>query len=1243
MNKNTMPPQVWRRRLPATLLGLMLSTPAFAQTTTPAPAAPQPDQTVPASDDTIMLSPFQVDSTQDKGYFAQNTLAGSRLRTNIADLGSSITVITAQQLEDTASVDINDVFRYEANTEGSSTYTPSVQSLRNDGVVDVNAGFTAGSSGSPQTNATANRVRGIGTPGSAWNYFPSISQVPFDAYNVQSIEISRGPNSLLFGLGNPAGIVNQTSAQAVLNRNSQSASFRTDSYGSFRASGSFNQSVIEDKLAIFGAALVDNKEFERKPSYDDTTRYYGAVTFRPFQKTVLRGFVELYENDNRRPNTLTPRDSVTEWRLAGSPAYDPTTGAVIKTQTGEVLIPSLALRAGSPRMDATRAFIESLPNYDATKWNAARTQYNGVNIFSGTAVTNPDSILYVPGLNLPNISRPIMQIDDGQVQNYFYASADRYRQVYGTATNPAANAPLYPATEAAIFANPVNAAAYDSAWTQSNFWTATGNGIPGYRYPGVSDKSVYNWEDINVFQMNFGHDENKTFNLEIEQEILPTLNFSAGWLRQEFESVTNYTVSQLNVATLFVDTNLKMQDGSPNPYFGQPYVLDYDPDRFINTTDTDNYRAMLAWTPDFTQNDNWTKWLGSHQVLGLASTEKATTSLMRQRWFVLNSDEAANRTIFFSANPNNNADGSPTGWSYANRSIQRHYYLSNPGNQPYGNVTDSSGEFNNSIYNGRMQYWDYDAQAYRTLGMESGYTDFEASSGRNQRQIDSLAAGLTSRLWNDRLVTTIGVRKDKYKARATTTGAILDDEGNQVEPGLTNPQKFVNGEFQKDLVFNRWNRYDRLEGTTNTVGGVFRPFRNWNNIEQRAAEGSQFHQFVSSLGFSYNKSDNFNPPPGAQVDAFGNELGRPTGEGEDWGFQFALFDNKLFARVNWFKATNENERTNPGTSISRLTDNVDTTLFRNWARTIAMINMGMDPTVDGFGTNLTPAEEQAVQDAAAEIWGLPYTYYGDIGTIAATRSAEAEGVEVQLTYNPIPNWTMKFTGGSQETVYANVLREFDAWYAERYPVWAAANATDYLLPQYRQFVTYTTSGGREVNLGNFLQSYGYNSAVGLGEVNGNENVQLYYDNVVTPQYAVARDLNGQVAPGQRKYRWSFLTNYTFDEGRFRGFSLGGSQRWEDKAVIGYYGKPNPGTGSNDLTLSDVDRPIYDDAKSYTDLWISYGRKIWDGKVNMKIQLNVANVFEDGGLQVVGVNYDGSPNAYRIIDSRQFVLTTKFDF
>jgi hypothetical protein len=238
---------------------------------------------------------------------------------------------------------------------------------------------------------------------------------------------------------------------------------------------------------------------------------------------------------------------------------------------------------------------------------------------------------------------------------------------------------------------------------------------------------------------------------------------------------------------------------------------------------------------------------------------------------------------------------------------------------------------------------------------------------------------------------------------------------------------------------------------------------------------------------------------------------------------------------------------------------------------------------------------------------------------------------------------MKFTGGKQDTKYANVLSEFDEWLAVRQPVWAAARAADFLNANGQQFLTYTDPGNREVDLTNILTSYGYVGEVRLDEPNGLFDVQTYYDNIVAPQATIARDLDGQSSPGQRKYRWSYLTNYTFTEGRLQGFSVGGSLRWEDKAVIGYFGRPNPDTTSTELSLSDVSRPIYDDSNTYTDLWVGYTRKVWDDKVTMKLQLNVVNAFENGGLRVVGVNLDGSPNSYRIVEPRQFVMTAKFDF
>jgi hypothetical protein len=840
-----------------------------------------------------------------------------------------------------------------------------------------------------------------------------------------------------------------------------------------------------------------------------------------------------------------------------------------------------------------------------------------------------------------NGSRPKMRIQDGQVVDWSYYGVGNYRTSYGTPTNPLANGPLYPLSNNDLYANPAWDAAYNTVFTESGFWSATGNGVGSYRYPGVTDKSVYDWEKVNILQTNFAHQENTTYNVELEQEIFPSLNVSAGWFRQDFSDAVNYTVSQLNVATLFVDTNIKLADGSPNPFFGQPYVKDFDPDQFVHTQVNDSARAMIAWTPDFTDNDGFSKWFGRHQVLGLWSRNDASSTFLRKRWFEIEDDQIENGTIFWASNP------AAPGWNRQRRSTERMHYLANPGTQPYGTVTRGSGEFNNLTYNGRMNYYDFTASDWKTLGTTMGFFDMSASTSATERIVDSRSFGLTSNFWNDRLITTFGARTDDYKARTTTTGALLDGPGgNQIEPGLSSAEQFVDGYFQTEKVLKRFNYWDELSGTTRTTGAVFRPFKNWSGIENRAANGSHFAEFVSSLGFSYNKSDNFNPPPSAQVDAFGNQLPKPTGVGEDWGVQFSLFDNKLFARINWFKATNQDERTNPGTSISRLTGNVDRDLYRNWAREIALINRGLDPTLrTDFNTDgWSQAELDQLETEIGQIWGLPHDYYDDVGSIYATRDAVAEGMEFQLTYNPSRAWTMKFTAGQQETKYSDVLKEFDAWYDVRFPVWSSARAADHLGSQYQQYAQpFVDDNGIDYSYGSFLSSYGYSGNIRLGNASGIETAQDYYDAIVAPQYAIASDLEGQAAPGQRKYRWSYLTNYGFDEGKLKGFSVGGSARWEDKAVIGYYGRANLTTGSTDLTLSDVARPIYDDSNAYVDLWVSYTTKVFDDRVRMKVQLNVANAFENGGLRVVGVNYDGSPNAYRIIDPRRITLTTKFDF
>ena len=1274
------------------VLPVAITASAIAQDTN-APEKKIPVETAPPSkevvsdDDILVLSPFTVDTKKDTGYFAENTLAGSRMKTKLSDLGASISVVNKAQLEDFASNDINDVFRYEVNTEGSNTYTPIVASQKSDGLIDVNSGGTNGGSVSNFTNSGANRVRGLGVPSVAINYYPTVGGVPADSYNTASFEISRGPNSMLFGVGSPAGVVNQSTQQAVLSKDSNRVGISIDDRGSYRVNLGFNRVLIKNKLAFYGAALWDEKRFERKPSYDNTRRLYAALTYKPFSKTSIRANFEDYSNQNRRPNTISPTDYVTQWNLAGRPTYDALNKTFTFLSTGVVKGPYLSSASNTLNSTANaamvRAYVMSQPGYDpnlkntqspdATHPNSASildtafTWYNGAPIFGAAAATTIGGVLYVPGVAEINQGRARQQIANGQLQNWFQQlNGQGYRTAYGIAGNPAGSAPLSNNPESNMWNSALNSDIYNRDTYQSTGWTnnAAVTNIGNYKYAGVTDRAIYDWKKINATEMNYGSGKNKNYNLELEQEFTKDLFLSAGWLRQDFSQMSNYTVGQQNAPSLMIDVNKYLPNGTANPYFGLPFVSDIDPDIYRLEQLDDHFRALLAYTPDFTNKDGWLKWLGHHQILGMWSRDEsmATATRWRLNWVGADTTSGAYRYL---PNSNNNADGSRTGWSYSGpgsaptTSATRAFYLANPGD-PMGVVTRSSGEWNAQSYHSNVQVFNYATGQFENVGMTQAFNIFDSPS-RTEKILQSLNTGLTSYFWKDRLVTTFGARLDKFHVRQNTNGALTLDDGTTV-PGLTNQQKFTpDGYLDTGVIWNRFNKWFRMTGRTKTGGGVLRPFSGWSSIDNRANSGNQFWQFVQNFGISYNWSNNFNTPNGPENDAFGKQLEKPYGIGHDLGFQFSALDGKLFARVTWFAATNVNQRITGGTAISRLDNNIDTTLFRNWARTIAIINRNEpaggrgDPRAatnfDAAGS-WSAAEEAQIEADTAAIWKQSYTYYNDLpGSITTTGDSKSKGVEIQVNYNA-GNWRNRMTFGKQETVNSNVLKQFDAWYAQRSPIWLAANAADYMNATARANFTqadgsigYTNSNNTSVDLTHFWTSYGYNAAVRINNADGSTNVSNYYGINVTPFVLQAKDLNGQAAPNQRVYHWAYNTGYDFTTRMLKGFGIGGAERWESKSVIGYYGKSAHTNTAipNLLDVSDTTRPIYDKANYYTDLFVKYKRKIWRNHIDWTVQLNVENVFENGHLQVVQVNYDGSPWGYRIIDSRKFTLTSTFDF
>jgi len=71
-----------------------------------------------------------------------------------------------------------------------------------------------------------------------------------DWYNMSRADISRGPNSILFGLGSPAGLINNTLKVPNMSKDAYSAELQAGSYGSLRQVLDIDQTILPGQLGV---------------------------------------------------------------------------------------------------------------------------------------------------------------------------------------------------------------------------------------------------------------------------------------------------------------------------------------------------------------------------------------------------------------------------------------------------------------------------------------------------------------------------------------------------------------------------------------------------------------------------------------------------------------------------------------------------------------------------------------------------------------------------------------------------------------------------------------------------------------------------------------------------------------------------------------------------------------------------------------------------------------------------------
>jgi hypothetical protein len=500
------------------------------------------DPTTSGAGEIVQLTPFQVSDVEDHGYQATATMSGTRLNTKLEDLAASISVVTKQQLDDTASVDINDVFKYELSTEGTSQWTNFTvdRGTVTDGVSKDPAGST--------------RMRGLTAANIALNGFNV--NLPVDTYDVDAIEISRGPNSTVFGLGNTGGGVNIIKGHANTSRNVTSFTTRGDSYDGYRGSFDLNRVLLPNKLAIRGYGLYEDKGYRRKPSDDVTRRLEAALTYRPFHNTSIYASFESYRNMNNRPNSLTPRDTITDWVNSGKPTWDPITQTV-HLANGTSIGPV-----------STSAEATLLPYGLATSDTAFQN--------NPSAYFNPDGSLGLfaisrlpnaTGIGPNNVSGTARLLQNG---SYYVRNSTQF---------PLFNSPQI-----------TNKSLYD--------WTSVNLAAPNFA------KTRGETTQVQLEQV-------------ILNSQRQTLALQAAWL---YERISTYDRRFLGTggASLqpYIDVNEKLLDGTPNPYFLRTYVGGSAPSTSLGRNNNESYRATLAYDLDLTHEKNLLHWLGRNRFTG---------------------------------------------------------------------------------------------------------------------------------------------------------------------------------------------------------------------------------------------------------------------------------------------------------------------------------------------------------------------------------------------------------------------------------------------------------------------------------------------------------------------------------------------------------------------------------------------------------------------------------------------------
>jgi len=1123
-----------------------------------------------SDEDVYTLSPFEVTTNDNVGYLATSSLAGTRLKTDLRDVGSAISVVTAEFLQDTGATDNESLLMYTTSGEvggiiGNYAGVGNAQTLSEDNRF-----------ANPSTNT---RVRGLAAADNTRNYF--LTDIPWDGYNVERVDMQRGPNSILFGLGSPAGIINNTLDTANF-INSGKVEARVGQYGTGRLSFNVNRAVIEDELGVRVAGLTERQKYQQDGAFEDDDRMYMAMRWEPaFLKkngmlTSFRVNVEKGDITRNNPRTLPPIDKITPWfDYMNKETFDP-----YETQDNYNMLPGLGARR------PTYENGDANPYYNPWVGNFAQVFGGALAIFSNPYQTEPTR----------------------------YYQTEIRTTGYGLAADGSIDGDI-----GIPYQRPNGIKGYkDYAKDAGLIYSDYGQ----YKDIHLTDPTIFDFYNKLIDGPNKeAYQKWDAFNVTLTQTFLDNkIGVEAVFDSQSYED-GQFSMLAGERYSIYIDIDHSYANGEANPNVGRPFVSDSAQfGNGMNKTERESMRLTAFGEldfRDFMEESSWlTRLLGRHVMTVFAnkdSSERENRSWQRygtndaygamigvdnidDNWRAVNTvtylgDSLANRSSASGANiPAIAARQIPTdGMILRFDPTWNPPAGINPGDPwtvPYRESDPSTQSENPSNYVGWVQQ---PLGIVRAADSQAAQDALTTSASLSKDEIESTAFVMQSYFWDGAIVGTYGYRKDTAKAWS-------------YQAPKENGRSLLN-DFQ-------------LPGeASNEISGISRSWSAVVHLDEILGE----KLLPFGLSVYYNESENFQPAAG-RADIYGTPLPAPNGTTEDYGVMISTKDGKYSMKINWYE-TRVNLASSDAIAAYSWFLGTGVAWGYNWAN-IYQYEEGPDWRINYQPwTGQTPEEAAALEQEAVAAWyaNQPTQKFLDAWNFqidgentqqrapsgfTATEDTVSKGVEIEFTANPTSNWRITANIAKQEASRSNV-----------------GGVT------LNEFIEERTNTYNNTAAGDLRIWWGGSTDTTLRQWNNN----------FLSNYALVQLLEGTAVPELRKWRVNVVTNYDFSDGTLKGLNVGGAYRWQDKVIIGY-----PMMEVGDAITYDLDNPTYGPDEGDIDLWVGYSRAVTD-KIDWRIQLNVRNVGKGDDLIPITTQPDGSWAGVRIAPSQVWSLTNTFTF